>query len=56
MALSSEHEQTRERFFIALAEALVPLQGGPDPEVTLELLVEAAQMLKEQPEAELAGA
>jgi hypothetical protein len=54
MALSPEHERTREQFFIALAEATVPLKDGPDCEVTLEVLIEAAQMLKEHLEAELA--
>lgn len=53
MALSPEHERTREQFFIALAEATVPLKQGPDREVTLELLIEAAQMLRDHLEAEL---
>lgn len=43
----------RERFFMTLAEATFPLKQGPDPEVTLELLIEAAGMLKEHLEREL---
>jgi hypothetical protein len=43
----------RERFFVALAEATFPLKQDPDPEVTLELLIEAAGMLKEHLEREL---
>jgi hypothetical protein len=54
MDLTPAQEQTRERFFITLAEATLPLQGGPDPELTLELLIQAAGMLKEHLEKELA--
>jgi hypothetical protein len=53
MELSPAQEQTRERFFIALAEATVPLKGGPDPELTLELLIQAAALLQEHLEKEL---
>ncbi len=48
-----EQEKTRERFLIALIEATLPLQSGPDPELNLELLIEAAQMLKAHLESEL---
>ena len=47
-------EELRDRFFKTLLEATFPLQGGPDPEVTLEALIEAAQMLREHLERELA--
>jgi len=53
MDLTPTQQQTRERFFLALAEASLPLQGGPDPELTLELLIQAATMLKEHLEKEL---
>jgi hypothetical protein len=38
---------------LALIEATFPLQEGPDREVNLELLIDAAGMLKEHLEAEL---
>ncbi len=55
MHRSEEHRQLREQFVIALIEATYPLQqqGAADPEVTLELLIEAAGLLKEHLEAEL---
>jgi hypothetical protein len=48
-----EPDATRERFVLALLEATIPLKGGPDAELTLELLIQAAGMLKEHLEAEL---
>jgi hypothetical protein len=42
-----------ERYFHALLEAAFPLMGGPDPEVALEALIEAAGMLQEHLEREL---
>jgi hypothetical protein len=53
MGLSPEQEQVRERFVLALVEATLPLKGGPDPELTLELLIEAAGLLREHLESEL---
>jgi hypothetical protein len=55
MDLSGEHKQRCERYVIALIEATLPLQrqGAGDPEVTLELLIRAAGMLKEHLEKEL---
>jgi hypothetical protein len=48
------HEQElRSRLFTALVEATFPLKKGPDPEVILELLIEAAGMLQEHLEKEL---
>jgi hypothetical protein len=46
-------QQLRGRFFQALVDAVLPLKSGPDPEVTLEALVQAADMLKEHLEHEL---
>ena len=51
-----EHEELCERFVLALIEATHPLQqqGAADPEVTLELLIEAARRLEQHLESELA--
>ena len=55
MDLSPEQQQLRQRYFTALLEATFPLQqSGPDPEVTLELLIQAADLLREHLERELA--
>jgi hypothetical protein len=49
-----EQEQPRERFLIALIEATYPLQKeSRDPEVTLELLIEAADGLKQHLQQQL---
>ena len=49
-----ELQKVRERFVIALIEATCPLQQGTaDPEVTLELLIDAADLLKEHLQKEL---
>jgi hypothetical protein len=54
MELTPEQKQLREKFVIALIEATYPLQkGSPDPEVTLDLLIQAADMLKEHLQQEL---
>jgi hypothetical protein len=51
----SEKAHRLERFVIALMESTHPLQlsGAADPEVTLELLIEAADRLKKHLEREL---
>jgi hypothetical protein len=54
MESSATREGLRDRFFTTLLEATFPLQAGPDPEVTLEALIDAAQMLREHLEQELA--
>jgi hypothetical protein len=54
MDLSPAEAELRERFFNALLQATFALKSGPDPEVTLEALVEAATMLKDHLERELA--
>jgi hypothetical protein len=53
MALSADGQQLRYRFFQTLLAAAFPLMGGPDPEVSLEALIEAAGMLQEHLEREL---
>lgn len=53
MDLPSDQQQTRERFLIALLEAAIPLKRGPDPELTLELLIQAAALLRNHLEQEL---
>ncbi len=54
MNRTEEQQQLRERFVIALIEATYPLQqAAADREVTLELLIEAADLLKEHLQKEL---
>jgi len=53
MSMSPEEQMLRDRFFKMLLEATYPLQNGPDPEVALEALIEAAQMLRQHLEREL---
>jgi hypothetical protein len=55
MDLSPAEAELRERFFNALLQATFALKTGPDPEVTLEALVEASALLKEHLERELEG-
>lgn len=43
----------REKFLQAMVEATFPLQQGPDQEVILEALIDAAEMLKQRFEQEL---
>jgi hypothetical protein len=54
MNRTDEHQQLRERYVIALLEATHPLQKeAEDPELTMELLIQAADLLKEHLQAEL---
>jgi hypothetical protein len=53
MDLSQAHSELRNRYFEALVAAVLPLKSGPDPEVALEVLIDAAGMLKEHLEKEL---
>ena len=53
MALSLEEQRLRDQFFKTLCEAVLPLQAGSDPEVALEAMIEAAQMLQERLQREL---
>jgi hypothetical protein len=55
MELTKQQQQLRERFVLALIEATLPLQqGSEDPEVTLALLIQAADLLKKHLQEELA--
>ena len=54
MALSPQEQELRDRFFKAFLEAAIAAQSGPDPEVTLEALIEASQLLTEHLQSELA--
>ncbi len=54
MPLSSQGEELRDRFLAALLDAARPLQAGPDLEVVLEALVEAAGLLRDRLRQELA--
>jgi hypothetical protein len=54
MDLTPEQQQLRESYVIVLLEAIAPLQQkASDPEVTLELLIEAADLLKVHLESDL---
>jgi hypothetical protein len=54
MQRTAEQQQLLERYVIALVEATLPLQEEEsDRPVTLELLIEAADLLKEHLEKEL---
>ncbi len=54
MASSPNEAKLRDQFFKAMLEATFQLQKkGPDQEVTLQALIQAAQMLKERFEQEL---
>jgi hypothetical protein len=54
MSLVSRPDALKDKFFGVLVDAVLPLQPGPDPEVTLEALIDAAQMLVEHLQQELA--
>jgi hypothetical protein len=53
MDLTPEQLELRERHLITLLEAVIPLKRGPDPELALELLIQAADMLRDHLEREL---
>jgi len=54
MDIKEKRKQLRERYVLALMEATFPLQKeAEDPEVTLEELIEAAEVLKEHLQSEL---
>jgi hypothetical protein len=44
----------KDKFFRVLVDAVLPLQPGPDPEVTLEALIDAAERLVDHLQRELA--
>ena len=54
MPLSQTVQRLRDQFVRALLDAALPLQQGPDREVTLEALIEAATVLRQRFEQELA--
>jgi hypothetical protein len=54
MPLSTTEQELRDRFVRVMIEAALPLQTGPDPEITLRALIEAADVLKLRFEQELA--
>jgi hypothetical protein len=54
MPLSPEEKKLRDRFFQTLLQATFPLQQNPDPEVAMEALIDATQMLTEHLQRELA--
>jgi hypothetical protein len=47
MSLSPQEQELRDRFFQSLLATATSLESGPDPEVTLEALIEASEMLAE---------
>ena len=47
MPRSREEEALCQQYFQTLLESAVSLQQGPDPEVALEALLDAVQMLQE---------
>jgi hypothetical protein len=53
MTPSSPEHELRDQFFKAMVEATSPLQKGSDQEITLQALIQAAQLLKERFEQEL---
>src|SRR5262249_13308167 len=54
MELSPDEKQIRDRFFQALVDAILPLKAeAADPEVALEMLLEAIEALREHVEKEL---
>jgi hypothetical protein len=53
MDLSHEERELRDRFLRAMLEAALPLQAGLEPEMTLQALIRAADMLKDRFEQEL---
>jgi len=53
MSVPQDRDSLREQVFLKLAEAVMPLKGGPDPELALEVLIDAAGLLREHLEREL---
>ncbi len=54
MSPAVEPRELKDRFFRVLVDAVLPLQPGPDPEVTLESLIGAAEMLVDHLQGQLA--
>ncbi len=53
MTLSPEVASLRDHFLHVLLDATRPLHQGPDPEITLEALIEATGVLRDKLRAEL---
>lgn len=53
MSLSRTEEELRDRFVQAMIEATFSLQQGADQEMTLQALIQAAEILKKRFEQEL---
>jgi len=51
--MTPAENELRDQLFKTMLEATFPLQHGPDQEVNLQALIQAAQMLKERFEQEL---
>jgi hypothetical protein len=48
-----QKQELRDRFLRILEEAAIAFPAGPDPEVTLEAMIEASRLLTEHLEGEL---
>jgi hypothetical protein len=48
-------QELQEKYFGMLVDAILPLQPGQDPEVTLEALLGAAEVLVDHLRQELSG-
>jgi hypothetical protein len=54
MPPQTDRDSLRESFVLALLEAVRPLQKSADPELTFEVLIEAAGVLQQRLSGELA--
>jgi hypothetical protein len=50
-----EVQALRDRFLTALLDAVRPLQNGADPEIVLEAMIKAVDLLEQRLRTELAG-
>jgi hypothetical protein len=53
MSLNATGSKLRDRFLTVLQDAVVGLKPGDDPELTLEALIEASEVLTERLKQEL---
>jgi hypothetical protein len=53
MSLNATGSKLRDRFLMVLQDAAVGLQQGDDPELTLEALIEASELLTQRLRQEL---
>lgn len=54
MELNAQQKQLREQYVIALLQAAMPLQErATDPQVTMQLLIEAADIFKDRLQQDL---